>query len=55
MSKDRELLVKVLAYYEGRSPYDFWRLDPYDRDNLAHDAWAEILFEIREALKEEST
>jgi hypothetical protein len=55
MNRDRELLVKVLAYYEGRSPYDFWRLDPQDRDNLAHDAWAKLLLEIRQVLKEEST
>ena len=54
MSKDRELLTKVLAYYEGRAPYDFWRLDPYDRENLAFDAWGELVFEIRQALKEES-
>jgi len=53
MSKDRELLVKVLAYYEGRSPYEFWRLDPQDRDNLAFDAWEELVFEIRRVLKDE--
>ena len=50
----KELLGKVLAYYEGRSPYDFWRTihNEQERENAAFDAWEELVFEIKNELRE---
>lgn len=45
------LLAKVLDYYEGNPPFDFYRLPADQRDNEAHDAWQEIAAEIRATLK----
>lgn len=52
----RELLTKVLDYYEGRKPYDFHRLfNSEQRSNEAFDAWQEIAGEIRTFLGREKT
>jgi hypothetical protein len=46
----RELCAEVLAYNEGRGKYDFSRLNSYDRENAAFDAWQDIKQRLKEAL-----
>ena len=43
----RELLARILDYYEGRKPFDFYRLNDEQRANESFDAWQEIAGEIR--------
>lgn len=48
----RELCAEVLAYNEGQGKYDFSRLNSYDRENAAFDAWQGIKQKLKEALAE---
>ena len=55
MTSFRSLCAEVLAYRHGEGKYNFSRLDPYDRDNAAFDAWRDIEQRIKEALAESTS
>jgi hypothetical protein len=52
MADFRSLCAEILAYSNGEGDYNFSRLNAYDRDNAAFDAWQDIRQRLKEALAE---
>lgn len=51
---EKEILRKIIKYYEGRDEYNFQRIPSDVRANVAHDRWLEIYEEAKALVEPDS-